>query len=266
MKLVSLCIRHWGLVALGAVVAAVPGFLPPVYGQAAPSAVGQTDASRSSRTAESTPAESKTRGAADKTLAVGRVIYATLAQTIDAKKAKAGEAICAKVSLAVLSHGEVLIADGAKVTGHVTEAIGYSKKDSQSSLGIVFDKAQLPDGTELPLALTVQAVGIGGLETKRSVHLDPETGNAGISGPPLMLGQGARPGRGAEDDLPEVLTQPALDMGSKGTVGLPGLDLTEGTDEKKGSLVTSTRKDVKLDNGDELVLRVIASKAAAPPK
>jgi hypothetical protein len=210
------------------------------------------------------------KAATGQALAVGRVIYAELSQTIEAKKAKVGGPIAAKVTLAVLSHGSVLIAQGAKISGHVTEAKQRSKKHPESVLGIVFDRAELKDGGELPLALTVQAVGVGGFWARRvpiSGRMDAEGEYSAVAAMPGVPGHRTdSSGPSGAAELPEAAREPALDLGSKGVVGLSDLDLKEGTDSKKGSLVTSTSKDVKLDHGDELVLRVIAPKPAADGK
>lgn len=194
-------------------------------------------------------------------LPVGRVIYAELAQTIDVRKAKRGDPIAAKATLGVLSHGKVLIAEGATITGHVTEVKARSEDSPESVLGIVFETADTTDGQELPLNLTVQAIGIGQLRSATDAKLEAETPYSAVPGPSMG---GATRGRPSErDDLPAAETKPALDIGSKGMVGLKELKLTEGADTAKGSLVTSVSKNVKLENRWQLVLRVIAPKAAA---
>lgn len=195
-------------------------------------------------------------------LPVGRVIYAELAQTIDARKARRGEPIVAKVTLGVLSHGKVLVAEGATITGHVTEVKARSEDDPESVLGIVFERADTTDGKELPLNLTVQAMGIGQLRSSTDTKLEAETPYSAVAGLPMGGAARVEP-RSQRDDLPPVDTKAALDIGSKGMVGLKELKLTEGTDAAKGSLVTSVSKNVKLDNHWQLVLRVIAPKTPA---
>jgi len=194
-------------------------------------------------------------------LPVGRVIYAELAQTIDVRKAKPGELIVAKVTLGVLSNGTVLVAEGAKITGHVTEVKKRSDRDAKSVLGIVFERADTVDGKELPLNLTVQAIGVGQLREPPDTKLDAESPYSAAGGA-LSVGGGMNAGRGSQrDDLPEAETKPALDIGSKGMIGLKGLVLTEGRDAASGSLVTSVSRNVKLDSGWQVVLRVISPKA-----
>lgn len=201
----------------------------------------------------------------------GTTICVVLDNTIDAKKAKVGDAILAKTTMAVLAHGKVLIATGAKIKGHITEAKPRSKEDTKSEVGIVFDRFVAKDGGELPLPLTVQAIGYGGLSslvdsdfgpgahapysTAASAASDAAAGTSRRSGFP--------PPRPESSDGPNVESPghsdrtPALDAGSKGAVGLSGLTLTEGHDVKHGSVITGTKKNVKLERGSQLILRVI---------
>lgn len=193
-------------------------------------------------------------------LPVGRAIYAQLAQTIDVRKAKQGERIAARVTLGVLSHGKVIVAEGGKITGRVTEVKPRSEDDPESVLGIVFDRAETVDGKELPLSVTVQAIGIGALRAPLKVRLGAYGPYSAAPGP-VSTGN-SPPTRGPEEDqLPAAETKPALDIGSKGMVGLKDLELTEGADGASESLVESVSKNVKLDNGWQLVLRVVAPKA-----
>jgi hypothetical protein len=224
------------------------------------------------------PAAQPRGEAASNELAVGTAICAVLTQTVDAKKAKAGEAVSARTTLAVLSHGRVLIANGAKISGRVTKAKARSGGNPESELRVVFDRATLKDGSEMRLALTVQAIGYGGLP--QSTSTDPEASNPfGPISNPQLSGTGTTPMRHSGVPQPQPLPRPqpmetpdldragtsggnpVLDVGSKGAVGLPGLVLTEGLDTNQGSAVKSTIKNVRLENGSQLILRVIADKA-----
>jgi hypothetical protein len=92
-------------------------------------------------------------------LAVGTTICVALANSIDARKAKPGDAITARVTLPVLANGKVIIPNDAKITGYVTLVKTRSHDSNESQIGIVFDRAVLKDGSGLPLSLTVQAIG-----------------------------------------------------------------------------------------------------------
>lgn len=212
------------------------------------------------------------RAAAGNQLAVGTPICAVLMKTVDAKRAKAGDKVVARATLAVLSHGRVLIADGARITGHVVRVKARSSADPQSEVALVFDRVALKGGGELRLPLTVQAIGFNAL----SMKTDDETASVDPYGPPPMLDAASNvqirhssiprpqaqapthgPTTGGRDSDQMGASTFALDVGSKGVVGLPGLALTEGTDATEGSEVSSRTKNVKLEGGSQLVLRVI---------
>ena len=87
----------------------------------------------------------------------------TFTRSIDAKHAKAGDAVAAKTFQKVkLADGSV-IPSGARVTGHVLEAAGFSfdrtpyAKQTASRLSIHFDTVQ-SGSTTIPLNVTVRAI------------------------------------------------------------------------------------------------------------
>ena len=80
-------------------------------------------------------------------VAPGTVIPVQLSKSIDAKKAKTGEEVKAKVTEDMKTQsGEVLIPKDTEVLGHVTAAQARSKEEKESDLGIMFDRAVLKDG------------------------------------------------------------------------------------------------------------------------
>ena len=77
-----------------------------------------------------------------KRIAPGSVIPVELTKTVDAKKAKTGDEVIAKVTQDMKTGtGEVIVAKDTKMIGHVTEAQAHTKEQKQSELGIAFDKA-----------------------------------------------------------------------------------------------------------------------------
>src|SRR5437899_7466499 len=90
-------------------------------------------------------------------IAPGSVIPVQLTKTIDAKKAKPGDQVVAKVTMDLKTNsGEVLVPKDTKVTGHITEAQARSK-DKESQVGIAFDHAALKSG-DVSLPMSIQAV------------------------------------------------------------------------------------------------------------
>src|SRR5215471_9280216 len=75
-------------------------------------------------------------------------ILAEFTQSLNGKKLKAGDRIKAEVSQDVLSHGRIIIPVESKLLGYVTE-VKTRGSDSESRLGIVFDKVVLKHHQEL---------------------------------------------------------------------------------------------------------------------
>lgn len=206
----------------------------------------------------------------------GSIIYAELAKSVDAKKAKAGDEVQAKATQAVLSQGKIVIPKGSKIMGHVAQA--SPKGDQPSQLVIGFDRAILKDGTQVPLSVSLQALGGGvnagavgpdqspsGMSANRGISSSgmpgrptgEAAGGYGTPGGNMGGGMGST-SAGAGADAGGVTTAETgpsaahLNAGSRGVVGLAGLSLSEGP---QGALITSDKKNVKLDSGIELVLR-----------
>jgi hypothetical protein len=115
-------------------------------------------------------------------LANGTAVNATLSQPIDAKKNKPGDTVTARTSEATKSEGKVVIPMGSKLVGHVTEAKARTKGESESAVGIVFDKAILKDGREVPLNVTLQAVGARQSAASNSLAGDDLSAGGGTAG------------------------------------------------------------------------------------
>ena len=228
-------------------------------------------------------------------LQAGSIIYAELSKSVDAKKAKPGDEVQAKASQAVLSQGKVVIPRGAKIIGHVTEAKAREKGQEQSSLGIAFDRAVLKDGTQIPMSrASIQALGSAQSSVAAFAGQEDNSDMTGpASGMPSRSGMGGRSSTGggvlggagstmggAANTAGDIAnsagsaagrtagtvgattqagasTGAHLGAGSHGVVNIPGLSLSApATNSTQGSVITSDKKNVKLDSGTEMVLRV----------
>ncbi len=154
---------------------------------------GQTQA-QASGNASAASAASAQNGQANASLASGTAFNAALSSPIDSKKCKPGDPVNARTTEAAKSEGKTVIPKGSKLVGHVTQASARAKGESESSLGIVFDKAILKNGQEIPLNnVTIQA--IASAESGASAAgADMDTmGGMGAS----AAGSGTASGRGA---------------------------------------------------------------------
>src|SRR6266480_3553843 len=118
---------------------------------------GHRQAQTSGNASASTSASAQ-NGQANGSLAAGTAFNAALSSPVDSKKCKPGDPVNARTAEAVKSEGRTVIPKGAKVVGHVTEASARAKGESESALGIVFDKAILKNGEEIPLSVGIQAI------------------------------------------------------------------------------------------------------------
>src|SRR6266699_4213183 len=152
---------------------------------------GQAQASGSASASTSASAQN---GQANGSLATGTAFNAALSSPIDSKKCKAGDPVNAHTTEAVKSEGKTVIPKGAKLVGHVTQASARAKGESESALGIVFDKAILKNGQEIPLNVAIQAIA-SAQSSASAAGADLDT--MGGTGAPPAAGSGMSGGRGA---------------------------------------------------------------------
>ena len=153
---------------------------------------GQTQAQASGNASASTSASAQ-NGQASGSLATGSAFNAALSSPIDSKKCKPGDAVTAHTTEAAKSEGKTVIPKGSKLVGHVTQASARAKDESESSLGIVFDKAILKNGQEIPLNVAIQAIAAAQTSVAAGGGDIDTFSGAGAS----AAGSGAAGGRGA---------------------------------------------------------------------
>jgi hypothetical protein len=149
---------------------------------------GKTQAQASGSTSASTSASAQ-NGQANASLASGTAFNAALSSPVDSKKCKPGDAVAAHTTEAVKSEGKTVIPKGSKLVGHVTQASARAKGQAESSLGIVFDKAILKNGQEIPLNVAIQALAsaessaaVAGGDTDMMGGMGTSAAGSGMSG------------------------------------------------------------------------------------
>ena len=204
-------------------------------------------------------------------IAAGSVIPVSLAKTIDAKKAKTGDEVVAKVMEDLKTNsGAVLVPKDTKVVGHVTEVQARSKDQKESQLGITFDKALPKNAAEMAMPMSIQAVigpqneqnnAGGGNNDTAQAGAGPNAsaspgGRAGMATPPSNPNQNASPG-GTNDSQANANKRPPITGDTKGVIGIANLKLDPtASNASQGSVMTSEKNNVKLESGTMLLLRV----------
>jgi hypothetical protein len=207
-------------------------------------------------------------------LAPGTILSVELSKSLDARKLKANDKFETRTVIDLLSHGQIVIPRNTKILGHVTEAKAHSKQSAGSMVGVVFDRALMKDGRELPLQAAVQAVARP-LQTASAFPADDPMAGATTGMPSASQSQrgsvtgtastgsqfpnqGGYPptsGNGLPSDPASTTASSVSPLGptSKGVVGIKGLSL-----ESSGpaSVISSKTENVHLDSGAQLILRV----------
>lgn len=264
---------------------------------------GGASASQQGAAAASATSEHGDAAAHAAPAAQGGELNATLSRSVDAGRAKPGDEVTATLSQHYESNGGVMLRRGTKLVGHVTEAAPRQRRsaeaggNSDSRLGIVFDKAVLEDGREVPLNATIQAVaasqsmatsstrGFDGAASGGAAGAGRATGGLGsVAGGVAGSAGGALGGVGrvggglsgaASGAVGGATRSSAGAMGglnaagrlmsrSQGAFGMNGIDFASAAaGSASGSVLTSRARDVQLERGTQLLLVGQASGSAA---
>lgn len=178
--------------------------------------------------------------------AVGRpqgIIPVTLTKSLDSKKMKEGDEVTAKTVASMHSPVGGDLPAGSKVIGHVTQSKARSKGDSESSLGIMFDKIDMPGGKSMDIKGVLQAVG-------PAPDTGPDTGSS-MGGSNMNAGNGSTAAASSGMGMQGQKAAKMLDPHASGVVGMKNMQLDSGN-----SVLTSTGKEVKLDNGAQMLIKM----------
>lgn len=197
-------------------------------------------------------------------------IPATLAKSVDSKKVKAGDEIDAKLSVSLTGPSGMKIPEGSKIIGHISDAKSKAKGDSESSLAFVFEKLVVKNGQEMPLKAVPQAIGMpanaaaAAFPESGGPNSQPSAANAGGSSSPSAASGPGNSGRsgsasagGASDggsSAGPASGNGRLPENASGVVGLKGLTLNT---QPNAAVISSDSKSVKLDEGTQMLLRVL---------
>jgi hypothetical protein len=228
-----------------------------------------------------------------KILAPGTTIVAEFAGSLNVKKLKAGDKVKAVLAQDLIAGGRLVAKYGSKVIGHVTEVKRRSDNDSESRLGVVFDKILLKKHQELDFQAIVQAlappvlrrsrvdepdqmmppavlrvgggsISSGGRGSNRTTSTNTTTSSSVSMLGPLATVQ-STPGMNPGDSMSTIKTGNGSSstvisggIGMHGVYGLKNLELrppAPGTNS--GPAIVSTKSDVKLQGGTQVVILVV---------
>lgn len=235
-----------------------------------------------------------TAGGASAGLSSDTTIDAELTKTVDARKAKPGDEISAKVRNDVRQDGKVVLHRGTKLVGHVTQAQAKASGQANSELGIMFDRAEIKGGQNVDLHATIQALApaahanyddaaMSDIGTSPSAGSPMSTGSGSMGSGGGALGPAGNTVGGAANTVGGVAQSAggavagtgraagratagavgSLNASSRGVLGMPGLQMSnELSNTTNGTVLVSNDKDIRLDSGTQMVLRVMTQSGA----
>jgi hypothetical protein len=207
-------------------------------------------------------------------LAPGSVIPVQLTKSVDAKKAKTGDEVVAKVTQDLRNNaGTILVAKDTRILGHVTEAQTRNKEQKGSEVAIAFDHLVPKNGEAMEIPMSIQAIiapqnpnpanASGGQQSPSTPVPDTSgssngrPGMAGAAGGTTPQSASAPQDSGTPAGAPaQNQAQQPITGNTRGVVGMSNLTLAAAPDATRGSVVSSGKNNVKLDDGVFLLLRV----------
>ena len=159
----------------------------------------------------------------------GTRLSGELQNTVDVRKAKVGDQVVLKTTQAIKSGGKTVVGKGAKLIGHVTEVAQKTTGDSQSRVGILFDRLE-QGSLAVPISATISSITSGSANVRRNDE-DVFGASAGSS---ARSSSSARTSTGSGDGL--LGGTGGLVNSTTSTVG----NVVGGTTSAVGSTVNST--------------------------
>src|SRR5579862_4744927 len=221
-------------------------------------------------------------------LAADSSANAVLTKPVDSGKAKPGDPVSGRITQAARTTDGTAIPEGAALVGHISEVRTRGNGQASSAIGIAFDKAVTRDGREIPLRnVGIRALAAaegagstsagdsgtmmgggamtGGASGRGGGGLVGRTGGAvggtlggGLGTAGAATGSLGGTARGALQAGPGAVggldASGMLRSNSSGVFGLRDVSLASGASSAaQGSLVTSTGKSVRLDQGTRML-------------
>ncbi len=197
-------------------------------------------------------------------------MWAELTMFVDAKNAKVGNLVTARLLQDIKANNIAVLHRGTKLIGHVIQVQTHTKEHPDSILAIVFDKA-VGKGEEIPLHATIQALApppepqiTSGMGVDTSVptsmgsnQASSPTGGIPSAGPlASSSGNNVRAYRGSGVILMSgvLMSGGALNPASRGVFGISGVSLAAPADNPQASVIISAH-NIQLEPGTQMILQ-----------
>jgi hypothetical protein len=192
-------------------------------------------------------------------------VRAWLNKGLDAKKAKQGDPVTAKLQEDVKIPDSVELPKNTVLVGHVDE-VQPSQNKSDSSVQVTFDKAQLKNGQQIPIKATIMQIAppANAITMNQAGGAD-SGGAAGMPSAPAASNGGGGGGSGGsmQSAQPRPSTTPTVGSGmpdqSQQQGSQPGMTdvaLQSDIHQSNSGTFTSKGKNVRLPDGTQMQFAV----------
>jgi len=178
-------------------------------------------------------------------------VSCALKKPLSSRNAKVGQDIMAVTEHPTKVNG-VEIPRGSLLTGHVVDVTPYKKGGQSGSLTIVFDKLEPKKGTAFPVETSVYQIAL----SENQVEAQRNTVDMGMRGTAAEQ-QTTSAVRGGMDNMDNRVDGMVSTGGPvKVMSAIPGVALSAVAGGEKSGIMTSSRDDVDLAGGTEMVVGV----------
>jgi hypothetical protein len=186
-------------------------------------------------------------------------IHAVLEKVVHPKKVKVGDEVTARMTDPTKLKDGTELPKGTKIIGKVTEVKMKADKEGPSKLGLLFDKAQLKEGKEVPLTMALVSVAPrweqGGVDPVAGENTGSSAGRVGQ----MSQQQGRAEGSAGSDTLNKGLgirgsSSASANAMRPGVSYIPDMTIASYSMGEPGTIVQSTKTTVYLDSGSRLLL------------
>lgn len=255
-----------------------------VVGWGAPSSAAQTKANTSAaaRAVSSTQAMAAA-GGQSAAIKNGTKISAKLVSNVDARTARQGDKVVARVTRNVKQHGRIVVRKGDRLIGHVTSVQSAAKGQAGSSLGVRFDELVAGHSTTHLNTVLTSILSVPGAENEGPEPMEappmaaPVAVPSGRGGGGLLGGVGSTVGAtagaagstvGSVGGSLGAATQSTLGAGSALSLSTPAHQIHLGTEASANqsmgtnSVLRTEHGNLRLDSGTRMRFRVAAAGSA----
>ena len=187
---------------------------------------------------------------------------AQLDKTLNAKRAKQGEVVTAKLEETVKIPDEAALPKNTVLLGHV-DAVQASTHRSDSQVTVTFDKARLKNGQTVPIKATVMAIAAPASMSNEEATTSGTMPPAVAGGPGMAGGPGAAGGPGTAGAAPAAPAQPmnvpeptSNPQSTTAKQGVPGVMLKSDIHQATSATFMSKGRNVEVPDGTQMELAI----------